>query len=252
MKINGTIVNYNLTIWRIICMLTATMAIIVVLSGSRGGTDVRVQKICDAKIKYCVEQNCKVPFDHLKSGVLSAYSFFEKLGYAGYHNVDIELTPEVSVVWGAGAYRTKIRVLGKYEEDERKIYLTCWGEKWLTGRNDYNLDMTPEFYETIVAHEMIHFLANRYSKEKVNGILSEYIAYSGQFELIPEETIRILVEKYHVEAFDENNIDELDYMEDPGKFGLKSFLHYSRTKGSLVKEIMAGSFKAPPRNWPPY
>jgi hypothetical protein len=101
------------------------------------------------------------------------YKFFKKIGFMGIYHVDIELLPVVSVSWGEGAYATKIRVLGKNEENENKIYLTCWGEKWFSDRKDFNLDMTPDLYETIVAHEMIHFLSNRYSKNKINNILSD-------------------------------------------------------------------------------
>jgi hypothetical protein len=51
-------------------------------------------------------------------------------------------------------------------------------------------------------------------------------------------------------AFDENDINELAYSFDgPGIFGLKSYLHYKKTNGLLVKKILEGSFKMPIDIW---
>ena len=114
------------------------------------------------------------------------------------------------------------------------------------------MEMTADFYETIITHEMIHFLANRYAKKTVDVILSEYIAYSGQLSLFPEEKIKLLISKYKATAFENNEISETTFVMSPGLFALKSYLHYKKTNGSLVKEILDGSYLEIPRTWPPY
>jgi hypothetical protein len=240
----------NKAILRNILMLIVVFLIAGVMDGFILSADVQAGKICDPTLKYCLEQKCQVPFRMVSGGVLKAYSFFEKFGYTGKYQVDIEYTPKVSVVWGEGAEKTKIRVLGKYVEDDRKIYLTCWCDKWLSEENAFKLDMSIGFYETVLTHEMIHFLTNRYSKSRVNSILSEYIAFSGQLELISQEKIKRLVRDNNIKHFDENDISELAYsMGGPGIFGLKSYLHYKQTNGLLVKKILDGSFKMPIDIW---
>ena len=240
----------NKEILRNILMLIVAFLIAGVIDGFILSADVQAGKSCDPTLKYCLEQKCQVPFRKVRGGVLKAYAFFEKLGYTGKYQVDIEYTPEVSVVWGEGAEKTKIRVLGKYVEDNRKIYLTCWCDKWLSEENAFKLDMSTGFYETVLTHEMIHFLTNRYANGKVNSILSEYIAYSGQLELIPQEKLKLLVKNNHAKPFDENDISELAFsMGGPGIFGLKSYLHYKQTSGLLVKKILEGTFKMPTDIW---
>ena len=252
MKLNrSSIYNKKLLLLAIYLAIT-TIAVVAVWNRAAREKEVGIETFCDATIKYCVEQKCQIPFKRVKSGILNAYEFFEKLGYTGKYPVNIVFQPKVSVSWGDGNDKTELRVLGKYDEDEKTIYLTCWGEKWLDGRNDFKLDMTDEFYQSIVAHEMIHFLLNRYAKRKVNTILSEYVAYSGQLEILPEETIKVLAETYRLDAFEENDIDEYTLEADPGTFGVKSYLHFKSTGGSLVKRIIAGTFEETPRMWPPY
>ena len=236
-------VLYPSNIFRIIILVVA-IAGTLDSKGFLGVKEAWGGKLCDVKIKYCAEQKCRVSFDGLESGVLNAYAFFEKLGYAGKYDVDIEIIPEVFIISSDGEKRTKIRVLGKYEEGEKTIYLTCWGEKWLLERKDFHIDMTNEFYKSVVTHEMIHFLANRYAKKKLDVLLSEYIAYSGQLEFLPQKTIAALAEHYKLQTIELKDLNEMAFMLAPGTFGLKSYLHYKQTNGVLVKEIIAGSFKS--------
>jgi len=245
------LINY-ISMIRFFYLLTVAASISGGLDAVLDVKDAWGGKICDVKIKYCVEQKCRITFDRVKGGVVAAYAFFEKLGYAGTYNVDIVILPEVSIVSTVNGNKTKIRIMGKYDEDQKIIYLTCWGENWLSGRNDFHLVMTADFYETIVTHEMIHFLANRYSKKKLDVLLSEYVAYSGQLELFPEKTIELLSEHYKFKVIDISDINEMTFMLEPGIFGLKSYLHYKQTNGAFVKEIMAGSSKPPLKVWPPY
>ena len=242
---------YKPILFKYIKFLSTIFLLASVINGFFLSADVRAGKTCDPTLKYCLEQNCQVPFRRVKGGVISAYAFFEKLGYTGKYQVDIEFAPEVSVVWGVGADKRKTRVLGKYVEDNRKIYLTCWCDKWLSEENAFKLDMSAQFYQTVLTHEMIHFLTNRYAKKRVNSILSEYIAYSGQLQLIPQEDIKKLVINNKAKPFDdENDISELAFsMGGPGIFGLKSYLHYKQTNGLLVKKIISGSFQMPIDIW---
>jgi hypothetical protein len=177
--------------------------------------------------------------------VVSAYGFFEKLGYKGKYRVEIEIAPEVTIAWNDGNCQMHDRVLGKYVEAENKIYLTCLNEEWLVEENDFLLPMMPELYETIIAHEMIHFLVNRNSNRKVNAVLSEYIACSGQFDMLPDHMILALVQKYQVNAFETHQICEIAMMLSPCLFCLKSYLHYKKTKGAWVKEIIENRWRAP-------
>ena len=228
------------------------IALIAVINAAVHATPAWAQKFCDLTTRNCVEQKCKHPFKRLQKGILNAYAFFEKLGYYGKFDVDIVFENEVLAVLASNKNVSKIRLLGKYEENQKTIYMTCWGEKWLSKRNDFEMEMTADFYETIITHEMIHFLANRYAKKTVDVILSEYIAYSGQLSLFPEEKIKLLISKYKATAFENNEISETTFVMSPGLFALKSYLHYKKTNGSLVKEILDGSYLEIPRTWPPY
>ena len=252
MRTSKSTLRYTVILFQIICLMSPTFAVAGQLNVFHTINEGINGKSCDVTLKYCVEQKCKIPFRKVRSGIQSAYAFFGKLGYTEKFPVTIVFKPEINVDWSGGDDKKSVRVLGKYDEEEKTIYLTCWRDKWISGRNDFYLDMTYEFYRTIVAHEMIHFLANRFAKNSVNSILSEYIAYSGQIELLPEETVRLLVEKYKIQPFEEYEIGEYLFVMDPGVFGLKSYLHYKNSKGLLVKQILDGSVKEQPNIWPPY
>ena len=121
MKLTSLILRSKPTFFSRGGILLVIISAAAVLSASAGGKNDGAEKICDAKIRYCVEQNCMVPFDQVRSGILSAYAFFERLGYPGRYPVQIEFRPQVFITWGKGEAQTKIRVLGKYEEKEKKI-----------------------------------------------------------------------------------------------------------------------------------
>jgi hypothetical protein len=210
------------------------------------------EKFCDLTARDCVEQNCQTHFDNVRKGILEAYRFFERLGYVGQYDVDIQFKPEILAVQVPDRTTTKVRLLGKYDENEKKIYMTCWGEKWLSEENDFGLEMTADLYTTIITHEMIHFLTNRYAKARVDVLLSEYIAYSGQLSLFPQEKIDLLISKFNATAFEDNEIRESTLVMNPGLFALKSYLHFKKTNGVLAKQIIEGSYRAPPTQWPPY
>lgn len=232
--------------------LFPALALVAVISAAVHTTPAWALKFCDLTSRHCVEQKCELPFNRVRKGILNAYAFFEHLGYYGKFDVDIVFEHEVLTILPSNKDVSKIRLLGKYEENQKTIYMTCWGEKWLSKRNDFELEMTADFYETIITHEMIHFLANRYAKTKLDVILSEYIAYSGQLSLFPEAQIKFLASKYNASAFENDEISELTFVMSPGLFALKSYLHFKKTNGVLVKKILEGSFTTPSRPWPPY
>jgi hypothetical protein len=208
-------------------------------------SNVEAENICDEMDLFCVDRFCEIPFDIVKDAILSAYSFFEQLGYYGRYQINIEITPEVFVEWKDGNYIDRHRVIGKYVEEENKIFITCPNENWLTTNDDFLLKIIVDYYGTIISHEMIHFLANRFSNNKVHFILSEYIACCGQLEMIPENIIMELAIKNQIEAFEDYQICELTYIISPHVFCLKSYLHYKNDEGYLINKILNGSCREP-------
>ena len=228
--------KHNISVFIIFYIVVITVSI---------SSSVEAETICDEVDLFCVERSCEIPFKIVKDAILSAYSFFEKLGYYGRYHINIEFTPEVFVEWKDGNYIERHRVIGKYIEEENKIVITCPDENWLTQNDDCLLKIIVYHYETIISHEMIHFLANRFSNNKVDYILSEYIACCGQLEMIPENIIMELAIKNQIEAFEEYQICVFAYIISPPVFCLKSYLHYKNDEGCLIKKILNGSCRNP-------
>ena len=211
----------------------------------------QAEKVCNQDLQFCVVDLCQVPFGGTEKAVKNAYMFFQKLGYEGKYPVTIVYQPEVLVNWSYGS----VRILGKYEENEKTVYLTCPKDPWIEGRNDFNIPMNDNFYATIVTHEVVHFLTNRFAGRKVEKIMSEYISYSAQISLFESSTKDLLRQQYGtVTPFDVDDIDPSIMMLDPGIFGYKAYLSFRKNGGALIHKIIKEQFVSASAKWdfPPY
>ena len=137
-----------------------------------------------------------------------------------------------------------IRVYGKLNKDNH-IYLTDWNEPWLTEQNAYGLEMSKDFYESLIIHEVAHFIAEKIAGRKIENTLSEYIAYVVQLsQMLPTMRQEILGQR-HLTAFKTEEINLDIMMFDPVIFGVKSYLHFMQSRGQYLKEILSDAITEP-------
>ena len=169
------------------------------------------------------------------TAIKKAYDFFIGIGYSQTYFLDIVFQKEVLVKTRSDE---SIRVYGKLGK-EGVIYLTEWNEPWLAGQNAYEMRMTKDFYESLIVHEVAHFITEKIAHRKVENILSEYIAYVVQFSQMPSKTRQTILSKHPLSSFESDEISLDIFMFDPAVFAVKSYLHFKKSKGKYLKKIVS-------------
>jgi hypothetical protein len=173
--------------------------------------------------------------------IRKAYNFFFNIGYHDKYFLEIVFQKEVMVENCNGDL---IRVYGKLGKDDH-IYLTDWNEVWLVEQNSYGLKMSKEFYESIIIHEVAHFIAEKIVGRKIEITNSEYIAYVVQLSQMQPKIRQAILSKLPLLAFktEEINLDVMLF--NPTVFAVKSYLHFKESKGQYIKDILSGTIYEP-------
>ena len=131
-----------------------------------------------------------------------------------------------------------IRVIGKLGKDNR-IYLTNRHEPWLKKQNAYGLEMSKEFYESLIVHEVAHFIVEKITGGKIKCTLSEYVAYVVQLSQMQPQMRQAILNQRFLPAFKIYEINLEIMLLDPAAFAVKSYLHFKENKGQFLKEILS-------------
>jgi len=127
--------------------------------------------------KVCIYYTNPEDIELALNAIRKAYNFFIDVGYSETYFLEIVFQKKVVVECRCG---DSIRVIGKIGKDNR-IYLTNRDEPWLNKYNAYGLGMSKEFYESLIVHEIAHFITEKITRRKIECSRSEYIAYVVQF-----------------------------------------------------------------------
>ena len=195
------------------------------------------KRTCYSTNKVCINSANTENTELVSNAIKRAYDFFFNFGYSDRFFLEIIFQKEVRVENSDGGF---IRVCGKLGKDNY-IYLTDWNETWLAEQNAYGLKMSKEFYESLIVHEVAHFIAEKIVGRKIDNTDSEYIAYVVQLsQMHPKMRLSILSQR-SLSAFKTEDINLEVMLFDPAVFAAKSYLHFKENKGQYLKEILSGA-----------
>jgi len=138
--------------------------------------------LCYLSNTVCIDNASNEDVELALNAVKKTYVFFAGLGFTEEYKIELFFEKAVRVEVGTGNF---IRIYGKLGRDGN-VYLTDWNEPWLTEQNAYGIEMSRDFYESIIIHELAHLIAEKIAARKIAITLSEYIAYVVQlFQMQP-------------------------------------------------------------------
>lgn len=187
--------------------------------------------------KVCICYTNSEDIELALNAIRKAYNFFINVGYSETYFLEIVFQKKVVV---ESRYGDLIRVIGKLGKDSR-IYLTNRHEPWLAEKNVYGLEMSKEFYENLIVHEVAHFIADKITGHKIECTLSEYIAYVVQLSQMQPQMRQVILNQSFLSAFKTHEINLEIMLFDPAVFAVKSYLHFKENKGQFLQEILSNA-----------
>ena len=194
---------------------------------------------CNSKFNACIKYTNTVDLESTLNALEKVYGFFSNFGYSEKYFLKIVFQKEVKVKFTNNHIT---RVYGKNGKDNH-IYLTNWNEEWLSEQNSYGLKMSREFYESIIIHEIAHFVAERIAGQNIEITNSEYIAYVVQLSQMHPERRQEILRKNPRPAFNTEEINLDIMLFDPSTFAVKSYFHFKKNNGQYLKSILNGTIK---------
>ena len=171
------------------------------------------------------------------SAISKAYNFFANVGYSETYFLEIVFQKKVLVESSCG---NLIRVIGKLGKDNR-VYLTNRDDPWLREKNAFGLGMSKAFYESLIVHEVAHFITEKITGRKIECSRSEYIAYAVQISQMQSQMRQAILNQSFLSAFKTYQINIDIMLLDPAVFAVKSYLHFREDKGKFLKEILSNA-----------
>ena len=187
--------------------------------------------------KVCICYTNSEDIELALNAIRKAYNFFINIGYSETYFLEIVFQKKVVV---ENRYGDLIRVIGKLGKDNC-IYLTNRDEPWLKEQNAYSLGMSKEFYESLIVHEVAHFITEKITGRKIECSLSEYIAYVVQLSQMKSQMRQAILNQRFLRAFKTYQINFDIMLLDPAVFAVKSYLHFKKNKGKFLKEILSNA-----------
>lgn len=182
--------------------------------------------------KVCICYTNPEDIELALNAIRKAYNFFINVGYSETNFLEIVFQKKVVVECRCGDL---IRVIGKLGKDNR-IYLTNRDEPWLKEQNAYGLEMSKEFYESLIVHEVAHFITEKITGRKIECTRSEYIAYVVQLSHMQPQMRQAILNQSSLSAFKTHEINFDIMLLDPAVFAVKSYLHFKENKGQYLKK----------------
>jgi hypothetical protein len=187
--------------------------------------------------KVCICYSNSEDIELALSAIRKAYNFFINVGYSETYFLEIVFQKRVVV---ENRYGDAIRVIGKLGKDNR-IYLTNRDEPWLKEQNAYGLEMSKEYYESLIVHEIAHFITEKITERKIECSRSEYIAYIVQISQMQPQMRQAILNQSSLSAFKTYQVNFDIMLFDPEVFAIKSYLHFKENKGQFLKEILSNA-----------
>ena len=214
----------------------AIISLIVFISFYAQNTSAQQSCCCPAN-KVCICYTNSEDIELALNAIRNSYNFFIDIGYPETYFCEIDFQKKVEVECLCGQL---IRVIGKLGKDNR-IYLTNRNEQWLKEQNAYGLEMGKEFYESLIVHEVAHFIVEKITGGKIELTLSEYVAYVVQLSQMKPQMRQAILNQRFLPAFKTHEINLEIMFLDPAVFAVKSYLHFKENKGQFLKGILSSA-----------
>ncbi len=192
------------------------------------------QSTCYQTNKVCICHAKSEDIELALRAIRKADNFFNNIGYSETYFCEIDFQKKVEVECRCGQL---FRVIGKLGKDNC-IYLTKRDEQWLKKQNAFGLEMSKEFYESLIVHEIAHFITEKITGRKIECSRSEYIAYVVQISQMKSQMRQAILNQRFLPAFKTQEIDLEIMLLDPAVFAVKSYLHFKEDKGQFLKKIL--------------
>ena len=187
--------------------------------------------------KVCICYTNSEDIELALSAISKTHNFFANVGYSETYFLEIVFQKKVLVEGSCGDL---VRVIGKLGKDNR-IYLTNRDEPWLKEKNAFGLEMSKEFYESLIVHEVAHIITEKITGRKIECSRSEYIAYVVQISQMQSQMKEAILNQRFLSAFKTYQINIDIMLLDPAVFAVKSYLHFKEDKGKFLKEILSNT-----------
>jgi hypothetical protein len=187
--------------------------------------------------KVCIYYTNSEDIEIALNAIRKAYNFFIDVGYSETYFLEIVFQKKVFI---ESSYGDLIRVMGKLGNDSR-IYITNRDEPWLEERNAFGLGMSTEFYESLIVHEVAHFITEKITGRKIECSRSEYIACVVQISQMQPQMRQAILNQSFLSAFKTDQINFDIMLLDPAVFAVKSYLHFKEDKGQFLKKILSNA-----------
>lgn len=195
------------------------------------------QSYRDGNLHLVVEADDEEGLRRAQQAAKTAHHFFNRLGYHANVFIRIKYQPAVLYKWAPDDYE---RVYGYADHKLKTIYLTHWDEPWLRKHKVFRQKMTPELYQSLLVHEICHLISNAVAEKVLGPAVSEYIAYAAQIDSLQKQTIQQITASYSAGAFKTREVNSLNLWDNAHRFGVRSYLHYQNSGGSMIAGILAG------------
>ena len=143
--------------------------------------------------------------------------------------------------------------LGHY--DARAARIRILGQdhcsRLASGEAPFGLPMSTALYDSFMAHEVAHAVAQANFSMPPSVEAHEYIAYTVQFSTMDSDLRRRVIERYPVEAFaDESEISSIYLGLNPAAFAIKAYLHLRSAADpvAVYRRLLSGAFQ-PMGSW---
>lgn len=169
-------------------------------------------------------------------GALRALAFMAKAGLEGPESLTIEIVRQLPGELGG-------RAVGCYFRGTRRILLLGHDAFQATG-TWFRVPTTWELYRAAASHEVAHAIVGCHTEPRIVPVAAhEYVAYVVMFATMDPALRSAILEQFPGPGFGTSfQINDLNHVVDPNRFGTDAWKHYLRTgehKRSL-RQVIAG------------
>ena len=181
-------------------------------------------KCADLDVKVYAEIIEDIPF--VCSAAENTYAFLTKAGLNNRPQIEVYVVDDVKELPSSNHY------LGMYEKQLKRVTVLSHNS-FINHFKDLDfcgIRFSRELHSSLVVHEIAHAIVHaNLNNKNISIAAEEYIAYTTQFALLPDEIrIKILTRINNKGFGHEREISSLFYQLNPRVFAVKAYRHFLR------------------------
>lgn len=181
-------------------------------------------KCADLDVKVYAKTIEDIPF--ICSAAQNTYSFLTKAGFKNRFPIEIYVVEDIKELPSSNHY------MGMYDKRLKRVTILSHNSfiKHFRDLEFCGVRFSRELHSGLVVHEIAHAIAHANMNDKISTIAAEeYIAYTTQFALLPDEIRSKILTRIPNEGFsNEREITSLFYQLNPRVFAVKAYRHFLR------------------------